>query len=546
MRIGVLWMTSAMWVAAGVEASGPQVPIAPLPTARQLAAAPSFDASQRIVATHYFYWYRWPDEHFFDDDARQDVGIRQHFPDDSQVSYLSADWHLTQFRAMRDAGIDVALPVYWGSPGQYDKPDIAFSVRGLPAIVAALDRLAEQGRPLRVGMFYDTSTLLAIHATGDASRGNVDLRTDEGRERFYVTIRDFFRLVPPRHWACIDGRPIVQLYVSVFAAGHDRRVLEHVYRRFAEDFHGRRPFVIAGPSWSFASQADASVGWGAALHGPIGDGRVMQIGPGYDDAPVPNRSTPVRDRLGGAFYEASWLLALSEKPRIVIIETWNEMHEGTAICPTLEDGRYYVELTRRWSDRFHAGRWPAAGDWPDVMRRVLGGVHANPADRPFASLRSLRWAAGRDLQPVERGLRIVPVADGRFRFVRRKGSPCVTTIRTHWDHRYLYVRVADSYYFDHRGTLWLRFEYLDEGTRPILVQYDSLPGTGPVDGAYREAPRRIERTGSGQWKTAELTLPQARCANRQNGGADLRFVSPGSELAIRRIEVSKLPPGWGR
>ncbi len=525
-------------------ASAGPVRIPPLPTAGQLAEAPSFDAGRRIVATHYFYWYRWPDEHFFDDADHRDIGVRQHFPDDTRVSYLSMDWHLEQFRAMRDAGIDVALCIYWGSPGRYDKPDLAFSVRGLPPMVAALDRLAREGRPIRLGLFYDTSTLLAEHAYGDASRGNVDLRTDAGRERFYATIRDFYRLVPPRHWACIDGRPIVQLYSSIFAAGHDPRVLAHVVRRFAEDFHGRRPFVIAGPSWSFAEQADANVGWGAALHGPIGDGHVMQIGAGYDDSPVPHRSTPVRDRLGGAFYEASWLLALSRRPRMVILETWNEMHEGTAICPTLEDGRYYVSLTRKWSDRFHAGRWPTGEDWPPTVRPILGGTHADPADRPFASLPELRWRVGDDLAPVEQGLRVVPVADGRFRFVRLEGAACVTTVRTHWEHRYLYVRVADSYYFDHRGTLRLRFEYLDAGTRPILVQYDSLAGTGPVDGAYREAPTRIERSDTGRWKTAELPLPQACCANRQNGGADLRFVSPGSELAIRRIRVSKLPPSY--
>ncbi len=266
--------------------------VPPLPSPSELKQARSFGPDERVIATHYFYWYKWPTEHFFDDDARSDDALRHHFPDHRNVSYKSTAWHRRQMEDLNAAGIDVALLVYWGAPNQYDKPDIRFSVRGIPPLVQALDEMAEAGAHPRVGLFYDTSTLLGRHAFTDERRANVDLRTAEGKDIFYRTIRDFFCFVPPRHWACLDGRPIVQLYNFSFATGHDQSTIDYVYENFARDFNCVRPFIIAGPTWSFAT--DARTGWGAAIHGPILAEQFAQIGPGYDDSPVPGRTTPTR------------------------------------------------------------------------------------------------------------------------------------------------------------------------------------------------------------------------------------------------------------
>ena len=278
----VMWLLFALPVAADV----PPVTIPAPPSAETIAAAPSFAPDKPVVATHYFYWYRWPDEHFFDDRAAGDDALRQHFPDHRQVSYESATWHRRQMEDLRAAGIDVALLVYWGAPNQYEKPEIRFAVHGIAPLVEALDRMEA---PPRVALFYDTSTLLANHAFTEPDAANVDLRTPQGRDVFYRTIRDFFALVPPRHWACLDGRPLVQLYGAGFAVGHDQRLFDYVYEQFARDFAGRRPFIISGPSWR--ATTDARTGWGAALGGPIINDGFVQIGPGYDDSPVPGRVT---------------------------------------------------------------------------------------------------------------------------------------------------------------------------------------------------------------------------------------------------------------
>ena len=70
-----------------------------------------------VVATHYFYWYRWPTEHFDQPGAPGHEGHTHHFREPERVDYESAGWHQAQFRAMAGCGIDVALPVYWGAPG---------------------------------------------------------------------------------------------------------------------------------------------------------------------------------------------------------------------------------------------------------------------------------------------------------------------------------------------------------------------------------------------------------------------------------------------
>lgn len=528
---------------AGLPASADKVEIPALPSPSAIAQAPSFGSDQHVVATHYFYWYRWPDEHFFDDAERTDDMLRHHFPDHRGVSYESPAWHRRQMEDMLAAGIDVALCIYWGAPNNYDKPDVRFSVRGLPPLVAALDELASQGAAPRIGLFYDTSTLLGRHAFRGPGRGNVDLRTDDGRAVFYRTIRDFFRLVPPRHWACLDGRPVVQLYNSAFAAGHDQSVIEYVCERFAADFAGRRPFIITGPSWSLTG--DARTGWGAALGGPILGERVAQVGPGYDDSPVPGRTTPTRDRLGGGFYAASWLLALQARPRMIIIETWNELHEGTGICESLEDGRFYIDLTRGFSDTFKAGRMPAQEDWADAVRALLHAQMSNRAGRQYASRLTLELHAEADGKIVEQGLRLcTAVADGVYEVTQIDGTPCVRTRPGVSASRYLYFDVADPYYYDHGGALTVGFTYSDGGHEPIIIQYDSALEPRTLAGRYREHPQAVVRSDTGTWKTATVTLPRARCANRQNGGADFRLLSIGDDVALQRVTVSKLPADY--
>jgi len=318
----------------------------------------TFSSSQKIVGTYYFYWYKWPNEHFFDDGSKmRDDALVDHFPRPEKVDYESVAWHRGEMSDIAWSGIDFILPVYWGAPGNYDKRHGGFSVRGLDTMQKARDRLLARRKPCpRIGMFYDTSTLLN-DLRGDSPRGGkADLTTAHGKDVFYCTIRDYWKRLDRRHWAMLDGRPIVCLYTAAWAANFNQSSLDYVYENFERDF-GVRPYIIADASWARKAKADASYAWGAALRGPVVSD-VVQIGPGYDDHAVPRRSTPIRDREDGRFYEYGWLKALGSGRRIVLIETWNEMHEGTDICRSKEYGRRYMELTRRYARQFKSGIQP--------------------------------------------------------------------------------------------------------------------------------------------------------------------------------------------
>lgn len=378
--------------------------------AQSPTASPTPAPVNATVATHYFYWYHWPTEHFDEPGAPGPEGHCRHLPQPRSVSYRSVDWHARNFADMVAAGIDVALPVYWGAPGAYERPNLAFSRLGLPPMVEALDQLAAgNGTAPKLGLFYDTSTLANDVRGAAPAGGKADLTTAAGLDLFCTTINDYFAAIPPRHWARHRGGALVVLYVSGFASAWNAQVGPILRERFAARFPGERVCLVADASWGDLGQ-DLTTSWGAALWGPKLFPGVAQIGPGYDDRAVPGRRTPIREREEGAFYAFSWQRALAHRPELVLLETWNEMHEGTEICPTRELGRQYLDLTKSWVDKLRAGAPPG----PAVALQF-------PEPRPLPDPSWGADAKGRaevhaDYARGERiGLREVACEDGPFR-----------------------------------------------------------------------------------------------------------------------------------
>lgn len=482
----------------------------------------------QVVATHYFYWYRWPDSHFNQPGAPGREGHTHHLKDPEGVSWLSVDWHEQQLRDMRKAGIDVALPVYWGAPGAYDRRGLRWSVEGIAPMVRAAARLGPKG--VKLGMFYDTSTLAnGVRGVKPAS-GRADLRTAAGKDLFCRTIIEYFARIPKKHWGRMQGRPLVVLYVSGFAEAWDERLGSALRDRFAERFDGERPFLVADASWGNIGQ-DRTTQWGAALAGArLFDG-VAQIGPGYDDSPVPGRFTPVREREDGAFYENAWRAAIAHRPELVLIETWNELHEGTEICETIETGRRYLEITRRESRRLKSGgaptptvklRWPSPRPRPDRAwghdAKGAPRVHADWSRTPGSAvgIRHRAWADG----PLKRRPTDVE-------------SPASERVR------YLYLQVSDHWRFDvaRDARVDLRLEIVTEGNPPISVQYDGWDPSAPLDGAYTSATETTDQNGeAGTYR--RFRLRNVRFANRQNGGADLRLVLHGPAVHLRSATLT--------
>jgi len=498
------------------------------------AAADGFKIDQKIVGTHYFYWYRWPDQHFWDDGDWTDDGQQDHYPHPEPVSSDSTAWHEQQLRDVMTAGIDFIIPIYWGTPDHYLNESFAFSILGLPPMAEALDRIAASGaKPPKVGLFYDTSTLLTgVRALGEPGEV-LNLTTDHGKDIFYRTIRDFFIMVPPRHWATVDGKPLVVLYGS-FGAKHDQATFDHVYRRFENDF-GCRPYLVKNSDWK--GQTDAVTSWGAALvgaqmPGQTHPGSVVQIGPGYDDRAVPGRTTPQRNRDNGGFYEVSWRQAIRSGRNIVLIETWNEMHEGTDICDSREYGRRYIDLTATYSRVFKQTLpLPPLEYEPSNLDNAR-----TDQGREYAEAQVVSYEPGHEagVYPV------TDLEDGQGRIVEIDGAKALRTAQNKVsDGRYLYFRTADAYVFNTKGRIEISVEYLDEGKGAFSLQYDSRDADATQAGAYKDGPV-VELTGSNTWKTASWQPPQPRLANRQNGQSDFRLFIGGRDLTIRRVLVTKL------
>jgi hypothetical protein len=315
----------------------------------------TFSSSDYLATTYYFYWHDLTDP----DRLGRQQGRFHVPPDPAHYSFLLPETHQREFNDMLAAGLDFVLPVYWGEPGHPGRTTAQtsphyWSTEGIPAMVEALRRNEQQGAPpLQIGMFYDT-TIMA----------NADLTTAAGKEYFYVNVRDFYSRIPPRYWAAIDDRPVVWLYDTIWISKFDQSSIDYLSARFENDFAGRRPFVVRESQWQTSKgvvpespvTSDGLYAWGAAPFGfnTSPELTIAQVGAGFKNTQYctggPDHNCFDVDRQGGARYASELQQAVASGRHILAVETWNEFSEGTDIQETVETGRQYIDLTRRYAD----------------------------------------------------------------------------------------------------------------------------------------------------------------------------------------------------
>lgn len=480
-------------------------------TEQDFAGSRSFTRQDKIIGTYFFYWYDiYSKSHIVDGDGTD--ALTTHPASLEDFSYTSVRWFKQQLTDMEAAGIDVALMVFWGSPAEHGADaGLHWSFAGLPKLVQAREELLREGkRPPRIGMFYDTSTLEYNHWHYHA-----DLTTDFGRRFFYATVRDFYSCIPARHWAMIDGQPIVLLYSPAFARKWDQSVVDFTKAEFPKQFAGRVPWIAPQDAWNL--KGDGTCAWGGAL--AFRNPGIGELGPGYDHSAVPGRKPLVREREGGKFYEESWQKFLRRPSNFVMIETWNEFHEGTDIAESKEYGRHYIELTRKYADRFKAGWKPP-----------------RPAG-PFADARSVSMELGET--NVQQGMRQIECEDGTTTVVTGKGRAARQVKPFRNSSRYLYFIVDDSFKWADTMNLTLKVDYFDGQRGRLSVEFDGSDTNAPWAGAYSHSKNSIELVGDDRWKVAQFELPAARLVNSQNGGADFRLVAEGAELVVSGVTLSR-------
>jgi hypothetical protein len=191
--------------------------------------------------------------------------VTLHPPDSylSTYSFKDVVFFQREFSDMIAAGIDVALPVFFGNPANVS----TWSVPGLQTMVQAEQAMAKAGQSApKIGMFDDTSSLPALNGGKKP-----DLTAAAAKSLFYDEIHRFFSNVPQQFWAMIDGRPIIVLYYSSYVSAWDQTTFDYLKQQFQQDF-GTTPYIIREHSWSGVT-TDAACGWGSSVYGSntIGD-----------------------------------------------------------------------------------------------------------------------------------------------------------------------------------------------------------------------------------------------------------------------------------
>ncbi|MEO5802733.1 MAG: hypothetical protein ABIR24_04325 [Verrucomicrobiota bacterium] len=124
--------------------------------------------------------------------------------------------------------------------------------------------------------------------------------------------------------------------------------------------------------------------------------------------------------------------------------------------------------------------------------------------------------------------------EGEFLVIEREDVRCWTVPKSA---SYLYLIASDKFRQKVYANLEIQVEFLDIGTSPISLEYNSTNLKAPFNGAYEMHPKHLHRTNSGQWRKSAFHLSEAHFRGAQNQNTDFRFYNGGEELIIRSVRV---------
>jgi hypothetical protein len=364
---------------------------------------------------------------------------------------------------MGKAGVEMALVAFQGDAA------------GLGSLVAALDDLEKdrKNRP-RLGVFLQPG------ATPDLSAADA-----------------FFDRVPPRHWARIDGRPVVWLAPAPAGGGSEAAPLAAAVSRLK-----RAPYLVAEVSWKDAP-ADRTYAWGAS-RGYALELPVVSVGPGAS----------ARD--DGKMYERHWYKAIRLEPRLVVIESWNGAADGVSETPDRK--RKYLDLTQRF-----------VRDFKDNQAFSLPkGKYTSEKHVAFTIL----------YNPHEQGLRPIPTEEGVYEEIRAGAIQALTSKETKkGTFRRICFDVDDSFAYFEKRSFEVVVEFLDAGEGSFTLEYDSGDRTLPAEQRAVKSAGQVLFTNTAEWRLETFKLPDAVFGNGQPGGSDFRLSSDKRGLSIRMVMV---------
>jgi hypothetical protein len=268
-----------------------------------------------LVGIHYFAWYR-PDPAGWSNDVTR-------MPADSPKPWLGwydsgdTDVITTQIRQIEDAGFDFvavhvipALPRTWRNAGTFFG-----SLSG-----------------------HRLQAALVLDGLYDASPSTKAMWVEMAKAEF----------VTNTHYLRLHGEPLVMLFSTRLDFDAPGFVLRNVYWSYRYD-PGGNPFngngALESRDWPF---------W-APTPQPLANGMVPVI-PGYTDVELGRSRPMLHPRNNGQMYREQWQRALALHPEVILVYSWNEYFERTAIEPTDAWGDQYLRMSTCFIEAAHRGR----------------------------------------------------------------------------------------------------------------------------------------------------------------------------------------------
>ncbi|MDO8585635.1 MAG: sugar-binding protein [Armatimonadota bacterium] len=356
--------------------------------------------NEPLVLTRFYYWYQGdsrkpaPFDHIRNADgsfALTDEPIDGAGP---WMTYDRVQWYKDELQDIRKAGVDAILPVYRGDYASRT----GYADKGLDCLAQALKELKAEGKeyPL-VAMFLDTACVPAIY-----QGVKPDLRQEETQRTLYGMISDFFSRVPDEflllsQFDASRGKlPACVVFVSDSDnfSDLDAAFVRYCNAAFARDFRGRLIWIGGSGFKQKAPNLDGYISFGA---GPQFDDTgwldVAAVGPGFDDSAVRPQSPKIRPRRGGKTYQDDWSQLIAKKPDLIVVDSWNGLHEGSDICPTRQYGYNYTEMTAVESMRYRGMRELDAAFLRHNAPAVVAPQSIHQADVVVKNVGTRAWKA---------------------------------------------------------------------------------------------------------------------------------------------------------
>jgi hypothetical protein len=243
-------------------------------------------------------------------------------------------------------------------------------------------------------------------------------------------------------------------------------------------------------------------------------------------------------------------------PRLSTVGAWSELQVFTNLdlappnpkAPTFftitcVTGPFCVDDTgykaiQRQCDRIDA-KYPGRFEFllfKDLCATIRNYYHLGTPAEEYVSLRRVSAAPDRS-----DGLELARAGDAEFSVADRGGERC-WVVPKHKPPRFLYFAAEPKYRLERHSRVEIELEYFDSGAGDIVLEYDSSDPQAPICGAYKKHPAEVHRANKGGWETVRFTVGDPLFAGRQNAGGDFRFWNGGDDLAIRRVQVTRLGP----